>query len=312
MTLIISGCSAVDAFQASDRLLSRGTRPFDPESNKTIVLSLADAVVSLSYTGPAYVTHIPTDQWLVQHMIRAELGAAFDGSIANRLGRNHLASNSKIGVVLADLGAAIEAAHCAGQSHPLRIIATGFQSMKRRWRVWRPVMYVLEKTSAHVRPWISASPRFFGRSWCLDHSPRGYVLLEEIEGLMREDPGFTHPDQWINRVTDTMRCVAGRHSAYIGRDLMYVRIPPPPHRVVFVNFLEDPDRSETVQLDQRPAIFSPWIVDGWHIIAPSRAVGFSSIRLHNCLVRLSTPSNPLFGALYGQIRPRDPYDRKRN
>src|SRR6476469_5543563 len=77
MTLVLSYITRGYAFQVSDRLLTRriGTsqKQFDVLSNKNVVYLARDALVSLGYTGWAYLDGIPTDQWIAQKLAGDDL-----------------------------------------------------------------------------------------------------------------------------------------------------------------------------------------------------------------------------------------------
>lgn len=49
--------------------------PFDPEANKTIVYVARDAIVSIGYTGRAYLEGRPTDQWIAEQLIGEEVAS---------------------------------------------------------------------------------------------------------------------------------------------------------------------------------------------------------------------------------------------
>jgi hypothetical protein len=53
--------------QVSDRLVTGGSRS-DPCANKTVVYRARDALVSIGYSGIAYVDQTPTDDWIVEHL----------------------------------------------------------------------------------------------------------------------------------------------------------------------------------------------------------------------------------------------------
>jgi hypothetical protein len=75
MTLAMSLISSPFVLQVSDRLVSRqlsyqdGTkryRPYDVLANKSIVFLAKDALVSISYSGTAFIRGIPSDVWLAR------------------------------------------------------------------------------------------------------------------------------------------------------------------------------------------------------------------------------------------------------
>src|SRR5437867_2015050 len=61
MTPIVSLASRRYVLQVGDRLVTRAAHPFDPFSNKAVIYFARDAVVSISYTGLAYLESLPTD-----------------------------------------------------------------------------------------------------------------------------------------------------------------------------------------------------------------------------------------------------------
>jgi hypothetical protein len=59
--------------QVSDRLVvaeTKGTilRPFDALANKDLIYWARDAIVSIGYTGPAYIGKLPTDDWIAERL----------------------------------------------------------------------------------------------------------------------------------------------------------------------------------------------------------------------------------------------------
>ena len=82
MTLILGLLSRWGAVHVSDRLVTErvtsaaGTssyRGFDAFSNKTVVLRGRDALVTLGYSGRAYLDDLPTDTWIAQTLLGTSL-----------------------------------------------------------------------------------------------------------------------------------------------------------------------------------------------------------------------------------------------
>lgn len=71
MTLILTHLSAgyPYALQVTDRLVTKGGSPFDPLANKNIVYVARNAIVSIAYTGLAYIDGIPTDVWIAERLV---------------------------------------------------------------------------------------------------------------------------------------------------------------------------------------------------------------------------------------------------
>jgi hypothetical protein len=70
VTLIYSAAPPIYALQVSDRLLSSNGVSVDHEANKTVLLCGSDGIVSLSYTGPAYLRGMPTDNRIAEALTR--------------------------------------------------------------------------------------------------------------------------------------------------------------------------------------------------------------------------------------------------
>ena len=64
MTLILTIATPAFMVQSSDRLLTRNRSPVDPIANKAILYRAEDAVAAVGYSGIAYISGIPTDEWL--------------------------------------------------------------------------------------------------------------------------------------------------------------------------------------------------------------------------------------------------------
>src|SRR5437870_4953387 len=70
MTLILTRASALYVLQVTDRLITRGAAPFDALSNKNIIYSATNALVTMAYTGHAFIGDVPTDQWIVETLTK--------------------------------------------------------------------------------------------------------------------------------------------------------------------------------------------------------------------------------------------------
>ncbi|HKO14424.1 MAG TPA: hypothetical protein VJV22_20815, partial [Acidobacteriaceae bacterium] len=79
MTLITGIVNLRGAIHVSDRLttlLSNG-RPFDPLANKTIIYLCDGAVVTIGYTGIAYISGRPTDVWIAEQLVGQDIDPRF-------------------------------------------------------------------------------------------------------------------------------------------------------------------------------------------------------------------------------------------
>src|SRR3989304_2699701 len=70
MTLILARASAEFVLQVTDRLVTytRTKQPFDKVANKNILFFASNAVVTIAYTGDAYLDGVPTDHWIAERL----------------------------------------------------------------------------------------------------------------------------------------------------------------------------------------------------------------------------------------------------
>jgi hypothetical protein len=80
MTLVLTVITPRYVVQAADRLLTKGKAVHDPVANKTIICSLKNAVIVLSYAGIAYLGRQPTDEWLAEILWGGAIGRGPDGA----------------------------------------------------------------------------------------------------------------------------------------------------------------------------------------------------------------------------------------
>jgi hypothetical protein len=68
MTLHLTLATAEYVLQVSDRLtsLDPGKRPWDPLANKNVIYVARNGLISIGYTGAAYIGVLPTDTWIAQ------------------------------------------------------------------------------------------------------------------------------------------------------------------------------------------------------------------------------------------------------
>jgi len=64
MTLNVVACNYWHVVQVSDRRLTLNGIPWDDAANKCVVVGCRDALLSITYTGLAYIGEVPTDEWI--------------------------------------------------------------------------------------------------------------------------------------------------------------------------------------------------------------------------------------------------------
>lgn len=76
MTLILTLVTPSQVLQVSDRLVTRGTSRFDEFANKNVIFLAKNALVTIGYSGLAYLDGVPTDHWLAEQIVDETLNAA--------------------------------------------------------------------------------------------------------------------------------------------------------------------------------------------------------------------------------------------
>lgn len=87
MTLVLTGTASSAVCQVTDRLVTRKItgEGFDALANKNVVFLARDGLVTLGYTGLAYLEGEPTDRWFARKLALDE-SLQDDGSGALRTG----------------------------------------------------------------------------------------------------------------------------------------------------------------------------------------------------------------------------------
>jgi hypothetical protein len=77
VTLVLTAACPGFVVQVADRRLTLSNRPsaapYDEFANKTVVYRPTDGVVTMGYSGLAYIDGLPTDEWLVQVLTGSEI-----------------------------------------------------------------------------------------------------------------------------------------------------------------------------------------------------------------------------------------------
>jgi hypothetical protein len=78
VTIILSLVTSHYSLQVSDRLLTENKgqgryEPWDPASNKSVVVLSRDGLISMGYTGPAFISRIPVDGWIAEAITGEDL-----------------------------------------------------------------------------------------------------------------------------------------------------------------------------------------------------------------------------------------------
>jgi hypothetical protein len=327
MTLILTEASIRYVLQASDRLLTQGRREFDPVSNKTVVYLCRDALVSIAYSGPAYLDETPTDQWITERLTDERFDLSQPGFLKIGPLKRSLDIGQSIELLRAELGSAILRLPPSVNRPTLHVIVAGWQWGKRQAR---PVAtHIVNQAATPSTFYLEKLPRY----WHFEQTPENRSLRKVYFAIVPTSNPLSHgeqrrafeqllhtsssPNDSTQVLIDTIRLAASKKPRLVGEDCMCVYLPPPSSRVAEVVFVPPQEQRLAVvgrHREELPAAFSPWVVGHGLIAAPSMVVGSSTITLGPFTIKVKAPVVPsdagITGVWSSQRRPLDPRRRQ--
>jgi hypothetical protein len=328
VTLILSYLSRGFVLQVSDRLVTApGAIPFDGLANKNIIYQARDAIVSMSYTGPAFIGQVPTDNWIAQKLTGVDVSKNF----GTRMGP--LPKWYDIGQATRLLAEEFQSSEIARTNSYFELVVVGWQwKITGRPPVGRhqpvPMAWGLSKPQGGgFESEVERLPRRWywrNRTFCCA-SPRSNLpkdkrasMFDRLRAELNPAPALNVKiaDKVEQAAVDTIRSVA-KENRYVGPNCMSVVIAPP-HQSALVRVTFFPYEQHTAQLVREtiepitgPAAFSPWVIGAKTMQMPSVAMGKGGydIQMGPFAVRLNGPdSSPqgLLWALSSQRRPTRP------
>jgi hypothetical protein len=317
MTQIVSQLCRGFALQVEDRLVTqifegRAPRKFDVLANKNVIYWARDAIVSMGYTGPAFVKNLPTDDWIAATLTGLDVSEKF-GWRSGPLPRWW-----DIGQAVDLLCRELKTSEVAARRDYFELEVVGWQWKKgKRPLVGRrqPVPFGCSIRKAYgkdfevkrlARPWYWKTGAQFSAS------PEGGLSLsvaelQQLAERMRSLDG----GQYEQAIVDAIRSVAAR-SPYVGPNCMSILIAPPHIRALArVTFF--PQETHTARLvgarfvsSDYPAAYSPWIIGNGLVHKPSVFIG-NGWEFHMgpfTVVLSGFPAGPGFlGGMSSQRRP---------
>jgi hypothetical protein len=334
VTLILSHLSRGFVLQVSDRLVTRirpgdSPSPFDALANKTIIYGARDAIVSMSYTGPAYVGKLSTDDWIAQTLTGVDVSEKF----GMRTGT--LPHWWDIGQATRLLLRELSHSEISTQNSNFELVVSGWQwknvkrSMEGRYQPV-PMAWALSKTEgSKFEKEVERLPRhWYWKNRCYFYAaPRSNLskgerdkLFDRLNEEAAQSPAPKTNEEVADRVekatVDTVRA-ASVSSPYVGPNCMSVVIAPP-HQIALIRVTFFPYEHHTAQLVAKtnapitfPAAFSPWIIGQGLMHKPSVHIGKGGfdLQIGPFTVKLSGPDGPDKGLLFAmssQQRPARP------
>lgn len=315
MTLIAAEASWRFAIQVTDRLVTRGARPFDPVANKNLVYVAPDGIIALGYTGLAYLDEIPSDQWLAEKLI----GERFRERRPPMLGVRSIRPWRGIGPAVQHLHDELQAHFLtmtpASGVHGFEILGVGWQ-WNRRGR-HRPILLTITKEPDQSQFSIKRWQRHFGRGYQFVAVPDGSAGLIDFGKLEEGHRSMRSIDDAEGLLADAIRGVAAATSV-VGPNCMSIVIPSPQSRAVRIRYIGEPAAltftndatSSQAQCPTLPAAFSPWVIGPGGFNSPSILSGTFTISAGGFSILLQGPEagrgSTRIGAIGSLERPRPP------
>jgi hypothetical protein len=331
MTLILSHLSRAFVLQVSDRLVTkeaRGTPPsrFDALANKSIVYWARDAIVTIAYTGAAYIGALSTDDWIVQKLTGVDVSENF--GMRGFASPRWLDIGQSLRLLLQELASSEVAKHTLNfeltavgwqwktTRHPLE---GRYQPVPMAWGLSKPRNGQFGKEVERIpRYWYMKHPTFFHSS-PIGNMPK--TERDKMFDLLRNSGPSRTGEEAAAKVeqatVDAVRSVS-MSNPYVGPNCMSVLLAPP-HQRAFIRISFFSQEQHTAQLVSRtappvilPAAFSPWIVGRGWMEKPSVRVGqATSEELGPFTIAYSGPAMPcpvkgLIFAQSSQARPPRP------
>jgi hypothetical protein len=271
VTLILGVYSNWHAIQVSDRMVSLAGRqpvPYDTLANKTIVYFGRRGIVTIGYTGPAYIKGVPTDKWVAQTLSGLDLstsGTAFGVRICRSF----------------DIGQAIEHLRCEATkivgkpgARLLEFHIIGSQWDRKHLRLRPVICKVTNKRTGGTTFEKLSVPR----NWPIH---RGYYFLlagsgtDEARNHMRKQfqlsGGPQSPEHCIDVMIEAIRHISGRIPSIVGPDCMAVHIQggSPKVSIYFKPQFEYKVRHNSNGPWNGPLAFSPYLISPNMVSQPS-------------------------------------------
>jgi hypothetical protein len=296
VTQVISFVSPRYICQASDLLVSSTTSgkaiaPYDPKFSKNVIFVAKDALVSIGFTGLAYLRGRPTDEWIASVLAGESLEAhgnrGFGTRIRTEAGRYYPANWPDIGFALERLRSACALAFAdlrrRGQQ---RELAAGLFMSVVGWQ-WKWHWQHRTARSHHLRPIICRlihdqvlggfALERIGRYWGwetgqsrLEAVPR--MPPEVLNGVVAATLKAQHPlkDSDIeNALVDAIRNIAKEPQRGVSADCLSLSMWPYGDPMVRIRYNALPvTNAKSGQTGVLPASYTGWIVSPTVIQAP--------------------------------------------
>ena len=281
VSLVWSYATVGYCLQISDRLVTNGSEPWDPQSNKTVIFWGSDGLITISYCGPAYLGGIPTDNQIAAALTEGEAirhrssrmtgaGDEFDVGTAALLITDHLNTFPEF---------------AAGGGE---LTVVGYQWNKKNGRNTRPLLWrVMKKEDGSLAVFNRLGRRPDPTKLNLTViGDRRYLNESEFKAALGELGRAATIEDTVGTIVQATRGAAAKSGSTVGPDCLVVGIRAGDEAVTYgpvVRFL--PSTAADAETG-----FSPWVILPGHTHPPSQLVGKFQVMSGGRSVTLLVPS----------------------
>jgi len=303
--------------QVSDRLVSvTGPRPqpYDTLANKTIVYFARRGIISVSYTGVAYLKGLPTDRWIAQTLSGLDLppdrGTAFGIRICHPYDVGQAIEHLRM-----EAGSMLSQLPPSSRQRVLELHIIGSQWDRRHGRLRPVICKVTNKRTGNSTFEKLSTPRI----WPINSSWWDLVsgtATNEARSYMKQrfnaSGGLISPEHCIDVMVESIRQVSKSIPNIVGSDCMAVHIQGQSPRVT-VSYR--PQSEHRIRFgDNQPWIgplaFSPYVISPNMAASPAISTNNLFMSTPDADIRFeggpSFPLDQLPALQVHQVRPPQP------
>jgi hypothetical protein len=311
LTIILTLACPAYVIQVSDRLVSKRLRgaltPYDARANKSLLYQARNALVAIGYASTAYISGVPTDQWIARLLWGKPFPLGPDGlRIPKVLGRNPYVPH--IDYAVWTIKSALEPIPAALSG--LYITVAGWR-MRRRYL--KPFVLELENPQGSSVLKIGRGDRYWVEGQNVRLHGIGVELSAEqqrrLASRLREQGAYRGDWRAARQVlSETVLELAGTPIG-VGANAMSIALPHPKIGIPEVAFLPTEDHDAPlitgrgITIDVEPVFFTPWLIGPMVLYPPSAEVGDTRINLGGTEVHVEgAPSTKGLLALSTSVR----------
>jgi len=270
MTLILAVHSGHSALHVSDRMVSRGSTPFDPLANKTVVYAARRGIITIGTAGLAFLAGKTMDRWVAETLTGLDLSEAGVIGLGSKIMPSY------------DVGQAIERLRAQAEialsrepprdrSAIIEFLIIGSQWDRRNGRT-RPVLCKI----SNVERRNDFKSYYFPRYRIPPSGLRGAATgidVQKAHDFMWSD--FANRNEMdvaacIDLMVEAVREVANRHPNQVGRDVMAVDLDCMTAEVT-ISFRPDAEQGALLAegATRSPIAFTPYVIAPGGVASPA-------------------------------------------